>query len=266
MIFNGNIYSKFLEQDTRLTIVGPNPKANKPYKVAYVLHPLCCISETWCEFTRLPFYARHYNTLCILPEVNRSFYTDQKIGQKYFSYVSRELPQIVKGLFNISDKREDTSVFGASMGAYGALKLVLTLPEKYSFCAVSSAAFLFLKADIAEFVARSKKEMALAWGAQFEQDLKAMFGTNLETSENDEIISLMEKAPCGSKPEIFHCCGTKDKFYPANKAFSEIVKEWGAYKYTFEDWAGGHDWDFFDEFIKKAFAYRYKADRRESIV
>lgn len=261
MIFHGSFYSKYLEQDTRVTVTGPEPDPSKPYRVLYLLHPLCCNADTWCDYTRLPFYIRSYNVLCVMPEVNRSFYTDQKFGQKYFSYVGKELPEFINRLFRVSAKREDTSVAGVSMGGYGALRLALSFPEKFGFCAVSSSAFLFLKADLDDFRSMTDAEIAAAWGPQMKHDLEAMFGPELKAEPGDEIMTLLENTPCGCKPEIFHCCGTEDIFYAQNKAFSEVMKEWGAYKYTFREWKGTHHWNFFDEFLKQALEFHYSGDK-----
>ena len=68
-----------------------------------------------------------------------------KYGLKYFSYITEELFKICKNIFNISSKREDTAIMGASMGGYGALKCALSKPEQYGFCGAFSPAFLFLK-------------------------------------------------------------------------------------------------------------------------
>ncbi len=262
MIFHGEFYSKYLEVNTRLTITGADPDPKKPYKILYLLHPVCCNSDTWSYYTRLPLYIRNYNVLCVTPEVNRSFYADQKYGQKYFAYVGKELPNFLERMFKFSSKREDTSVMGVSMGGYGALRLALTYPERFGFCAFAASPMLFLKADIEQFKAMSYDEKVALTGPQFIEDLKAMFGPDLDAGEEYEIMRLMEKTPCGCKPEIFHCCGTEDYLYHQNKVFSEQMQQWGAFKYTYREWKGGHKWAFFDEFLRQALEYRY--DNEES--
>lgn len=262
MIFHGEFYSKYLEQNTRLTILGPDPDPKKPYKLLYMLHPLCCNADTWAYYTRLPLYIRNYNVLCITPEVNRSFYFDQKFGQKYFTYIGKELPLFLERMFRFSSKREDTSVMGVSMGGYGALKLALTYPERFGFCAFASAPMLFLKGEMEQFKLMTHEERVSVSTPQFEEDMKAILGPDFQTEDKDEIMRLLENTPCGCKPEIFHCCGTNDYLYAQNKVFSEEMSKWGAYKYTYREWDGAHTWAFFDEFLRQALQYRY--DNEES--
>jgi S-formylglutathione hydrolase FrmB len=122
MILRGNVFSKILEMDTGITIVTPNDfKMDGTYKVVYLLHGACGNNGTWADYSMLPVYANHGKTIYVLPEVARSFYTDMKYGFKYFSYITEELPNICKTVFNISADREDTAIIGGSMGGYGAL-------------------------------------------------------------------------------------------------------------------------------------------------
>ena len=168
MKLNGNVFSKVLDMDTGITIVTPNDlKLDGSYKVVYLLHGLCGNHRNWADYTLLPTYANDYDAIFIMPEVQRSFYMDMKYGLKYFSYITEELPEICKNIFNISSKREDTAIMGASMGGYGALKCALSKPDQYGFCGAFSPAFLFLK-DYLDY----QRDTGIV---EFE-DLKAIFG------------------------------------------------------------------------------------------
>ena len=71
----------------------------------------------------------------IMPDVDRSWYTDSAYGLNYFDFLTKELPQICHKHFRVfSEKREDNIVAGYSMGGYGALKVALTYPEPYCSC------------------------------------------------------------------------------------------------------------------------------------
>ena len=80
------------------------------------------------------------NLIVIMPGAERSFYADMEHGYKYWTYISEELPSIMKSFFPISDKREDTFVAGLSMGGYGAMKLAFNHPERYAAAASLSSA------------------------------------------------------------------------------------------------------------------------------
>ena len=75
-----------------------------------------------------------------MPAVNRSFYANEVHGDRYWDYVSEELPEIVGNFFRISQDPADTFVAGLSMGGYGALKLALTHPDRFAAAATLSGA------------------------------------------------------------------------------------------------------------------------------
>jgi S-formylglutathione hydrolase FrmB len=50
-----------------------------------------------------------------MASVGRSFYTDQPNGQHYFTYLTEELPQYLKDVFNLAPSRENSFIAGSSM-------------------------------------------------------------------------------------------------------------------------------------------------------
>src|SRR5690606_12198592 len=64
-------------------------------------------------------------------------------GYNYWTFISEELPEISRSFFPLSDKREDNFVAGLSMGGYGAFKLALSHPDKFSAAASLSGALDF---------------------------------------------------------------------------------------------------------------------------
>ena len=48
-----------------------------------------------------------------------------KVGGKYYSFMTKELPDYITRIFHASRKREDTYIAGLSMGGYGAWFLAL---------------------------------------------------------------------------------------------------------------------------------------------
>jgi len=257
MLLRGNVFSQTLEMETGITLVTPtNLRTDSPYKVAYLLHGLCGRSGDWADYTMLPTYANDYRTIFIMPEAARSFYTDMKYGLRYFTYISDELPDICKNVFNISVKREDTAIMGASMGGYGALKCALSKPEQYGYCCAFSSACLFLK----EYLARQQmygntKEFRQANGEQLVKDFEAVFGEALEWTAKDDILDLAKMANEQIiKPKLYCTCGTLDTFHEDNLRFRNEMKKLN-FDFTYEDWPGKHNWYFFDESLKKAIKF-----------
>lgn len=254
MILRGYVLSKVLEMETGITVVIPNTiKPAGSYRTAYLLHGLYGSSGNWADFTMLPVYADKYDVIFIMPEVARSFYTDMKYGLRYFTYVTEELPRICESIFNISSRREDTAVIGASMGGYGALKCALSRPEQYGYCCAFSSACLFLKEGLDKMrSAEGRKECKDTFGEQLFRDFVSMFGEQLEWDPRNEILELAKKLDVQQiKPKIYSACGAKDSFLEDNSRFAREMKKL-SFDFTYEEWQGYHDWYFFNEALQKA--------------
>ncbi len=206
-------------------------KDSDRYKCLYLLHGLSDDHSIWLRRTSIERYASDYGICVIMPCGARSFYTDMKYGMKYFSYITEELPSVVREFLNVSDKREDTFIAGLSMGGYGAIKAALRKPE--TFCA---AAGLSSVADIKS--------------GRFNDVLVPVFGENLEIPDEDDLFYLAEKTNANSvKPRIYMGVGTEDFMYKSNVALKEKF-EGLDYDFTYRESAGSHSWAFWDEYIQ----------------
>jgi len=254
MILRGSVFARTLEMETGLSIIAPEgAQDGTPFKVAYLLHGLCGRSGDWADYTMLPLYARDYRVVFVMPEVGRSFYTDMKYGQRFFRYVSEELPEICKSVLNISADRENVAVIGASMGGYGALKCALSKPERYGFCCAFSSPCLFLKEGLEVQRATGETEkFRSSYGEQLFRDFQGIFGERLEWRPENDILELAKRIKGQSAiPSVYLACGTEDRFYVENKRFCEELEKLGI-AFTYEEWAGSHDWVFFNEALKRS--------------
>lgn len=224
---------------------GSAPVEAPSYPVLYLLHGLSDDQTIWHRRTGLERFVDALNVAVVMPAVNRSFYSDQADGYRYFSFVADELPQLVKKLLPISAARENTFVAGNSMGGYGAFKLALTYPERYG-AAVSFSGAL----DISEITANvsagsrfSKSEMERNWG-----DLDTLPG-----SSND-LLALLEKNAAKKQPlpALYACCGKDDFLLEQNHTFVATAKKWGIPLDYLEN-EGAHTWDYWDKMLPWAF-------------
>jgi S-formylglutathione hydrolase FrmB len=257
MILQGNVFSETLNMTTGLSVFFPEKLQKRTaYRAAYLLHGLHGDNRTWLHNTMLPVIAKHTDTVFIMPEVGRSFYADMKFGYRYFTYVSEELPQICKRNFNISTEWEDTAVMGCSMGGYGALKLALSKPDRYGFCGAISPACLFLNEILQGLRKEWERYAQLGHDeASIVRDFKMIFGEDFQYGGSDIILKLakniekpVEKTV--EKPKIYMTCGTEDNLIVDNRRFAKEMKEM-AFDYTYEEWAGVHDWQFFNTSLIK---------------
>lgn len=251
MLLSGSVYSKVLEMDSGISVITPSPAAPRPWKVAYVLHGLCGSHRNWNDYTLLPLYARELPVAFVMPDVGRSFYSDMKCGQRFFTYVPEELPEICAATFNISAAPGDTYVFGGSMGGYGALRCALARPDRFGGCCALSSACLFLQERIAQMSALGNLDLVREQlGPQLVRDFQGILGEELTPRPQDELLTLARAAAAsGLMPKFYSCCGTEDDLRDDNARFAAAMRELG-FDFTYEERAGGHKWEFFDQALK----------------
>lgn len=203
------------------------------YKCLYLLHGLSDDFSIWMRRTSIERYAQKYGVCIIMPNGEKSFYTDMKYGSNYSTYISEELPSIMQQFFNVSRKREDNFIAGNSMGGYGAIKTALK--KCGSYCA---AAGLSSVADIEKVKER------------FKSVLIPVFGEDLKIPDDENLFGLAEKcAENADKPRIFMGVGTEDFLYADNLGLKSKFEELG-YDFKYIESKGDHNWELWDEYIQ----------------
>ncbi len=134
-----DFFSETLQLSTSMNVILPQP-ARARYPVLYLLHGLSDDHTTWLRRTSIERYVDPLGLAVVMPAVHRSFYSDMAHGNRYWTFVSRELPALARGFFPISSSRADTFVAGLSMGGYGAFKLALSFPQRFAAAASLSGA------------------------------------------------------------------------------------------------------------------------------
>jgi len=244
-----DVMSEVLKAATSMTVIlpqdlatpfSPEPSPVDPAPpVLYLLHGLGDDSSAWTRQTAIERYVRPYGLAVVMPQVGRSFYTDQVHGQPYWTFLSEELPALVESMFRVSTAREDTFVAGLSMGGFGAMKWGLRAPER--FAAVASISGVL---DVAR-VRRLREERR-------EAALHASFGEDdLEGTEED-VRTLLTRAAASSRtlPPLYICCGEGDTLYDDNVRFASLAADLGL-PLTAEFGPGEHEWDYFDAAIQR---------------
>jgi S-formylglutathione hydrolase FrmB len=221
--------------------MGDLPVAKR--KVLYLLHGLSDDASAWQRYSSIETVAAGYGLVVVMPSVGRSFYIDQPNGQKYFSYLTEELPHYLVDVFGLAPRREDTLIAGVSMGGYGAFKAALLRPELYaaavSFSGVLSLAILQTMPDDPR-----RDEFAFLFG-----DLEKLAG-----SEHDPAVWLKRAAQNPSLlPRLFIAVSRQEDIYPLSGMFHAACQSLGVQaEYHEED--GGHDWFFWDGQIRRFLA------------
>ena len=216
----------------------------RPPKVLYLLHGYSDDHSIWMRRTSVERYAASHNLAVIMPAVNHSFYCNELYGEKYWAYISDELPRTMRRFLRLSDRPEDTYVAGLSMGGYGAMRLALTYPAHFAGAASFSGAV-----DLASifYQRHSGAEADRIFG-----DLEIK-GTEYDT------FQLMEKnADAPHKPWLYVSCGTKDFLFQQHRTFVPALRKNGWDVVSHEEADATHEWGFWDtqirDFIELIFA------------
>lgn len=211
----------------------PDKILKKPFKTLYLLHGLSDDHTIWSRRTSIERYAEEYGIAVVMPCVHRSFYTDMKNGYKYFTFVSEELINIMQEMFPLSDKREDRYAAGLSMGGYGAMKLGLSCPEKFSVAASLSGAL-----DAAGLLKNSPPD----------GEFSRLFDNSDAGWQKNDLFILAEKLNKSDqpKPRLYIWCGTEDFLYEDNIKFKNYIYEKTGFELKYEESPGDHSWGYWD--------------------
>lgn len=249
-----DIFSDALGMATTVNVVIPEGKPSCEWPVVTLLHGLSDNCSMWERRTSVERYAENVGCAVVMPEVQRSFYTDMKFGIKYFTYITEDLPRLMHMLFNLSTDREKNYIAGLSMGGFGALKCGLTYPDRYAGIAAFSAV-CDMQGSIDRRVVGGEPEL---------EEMKAIFGLELKAGEENDLFSLAEKTAAGPKrPRIFQSCGTSDFLYQQNQKMKALL-ETLPLDYHYVEWEDGHCWPFWDISIQLAFDFFFDLKNEEA--
>ncbi|HEY5561026.1 MAG TPA: alpha/beta hydrolase family protein [Clostridiaceae bacterium] len=248
-LINCDFYSEVLGVSSLICVILPQNTTSQigmggslkkeKYPTLYLLHGLSDDQTIWQRRTSIERYVSEMGIAVVMPAAGRSFYTNMGNGYDYFTYMTEELPEIARSFFPLSGRREDNFVAGLSMGGYGAFKMALSCPDKFSAGASLSGAVNMAESAIKD--ESLSKELTNVFG-----DVKA-----IKNSGND-IFYLAKKVSesKGPKPKLFQCCGTEDFLYADNIKFRDYAKTLSL-DYTFEEGPGTHEWGYWDTNIQR---------------
>lgn len=252
MLLSCQFFSPVLRRNARIQVILPTPEqegepVKQNWKVLYLLHGLHGDESSWVRFSNIERYANDAGIAVVMPGVGNSFYQDMAHGERFFTYMTKELPAFVQGLFPVSRKREDTFLAGLSMGGYGAYFLGLRCPEQYGAVASFSGA-LDIGFRVTPIPQVPQQNVPMPFYAE------PCFGDMTKIAGSDrDIFFLFEQAKQRNcLPRMYQSCGTRDFLYAMNIASCRHLTELGA-QITWRETEGmAHEWDFWDQEIRHA--------------
>ncbi|MER7335828.1 MULTISPECIES: alpha/beta hydrolase family protein [unclassified Micromonospora] len=250
-LMRADFYSEVLGLNTSMTVILPQrtssqigmagaaPDGDAP--VLYLLHGLSDDDTIWLRRTSIERYVAPLGLAVVMPQVARSFYSDEEHGNRYWTFLSEELPGLCHQFFRLSTRREDTFVAGLSMGGYGALKWALRDPGRFAAAASLSGAL---------DVAGRRQDPVHPIDAQV---WHTVFGERAVAGSDDDALALLDKAGA-DLPALYVACGTEDFLYEDNLTFVAAARERGV-PLTVDFCPGAHDWAYWDAKIQDVLAW-----------
>ncbi|WP_169084810.1 alpha/beta hydrolase [Paenibacillus sp. PL91] len=242
-----NFFSEALGLSTSMTVILPqqtssqigmnNRSSKKLHKTLYLLHGLSDDDTIWSRRTSIERYVAELGLAVVMPNVHQSFYTDMEYGNKYWTFLTEELPAIARSFFPLSDAREDNYVAGLSMGGYGAFKWALRHPDR-----IAAAGSLSGALDMATHIKQPDHMKPL---------FNLIYGDKEIKGTNEDLLHLVAELSSSNlpKPALYQCCGTEDFLYHDNLAFRDACKQ-ADFPLTYVEGPGSHEWGYWDTHIQ----------------
>src|SRR5687768_12613679 len=119
-----HFYSQVLGLMSTMSVILPDPLPSQAevapalrrprYPTLYLLHGMSDDHTVWQRRTAIERYVDGLNLAVVMPAVQRSFYTDTVMGQRYWTFISEEVPAFAHHFFPLSEVRDENYVAGLS--------------------------------------------------------------------------------------------------------------------------------------------------------
>lgn len=263
-----NIMSQCLMRTVQVNVILPVDKFDsdnsnssvKKFKTLYLLHGILGSQVDWINNTMLLRYAEEKNLAVVMPAGDNAFYLDHPKSHNFYSeFIGKELVNLTRKIFPLSDKREDTFLGGLSMGGYGAMRNGLKYADTFSRIISLSGAFNIDDID--------KRTNDVNNWIESKDYLESCFGDLTKVLNSDKNPKWLIKKLLEEKkniPEIFMACGTGDHLFADNNRMAKFLED-NTVKHVYLTDEGAHEWNFWDKYIKKAIEWLPLEDASEGI-
>lgn len=234
-------HSKVLEFDTPVCALIPfeenrtDPAAK--YQTLYLYHGGHGDCEDFLSYSAIQELAMKHRLAVIMPSVNNSFCQNLYRGKDFFLFMNEEIPSVCEKLFPLSTAGENRFAGGISMGGYGAVRLALTDPDRFS-AAFSLGGALDFPMGMYESV------NGLVWNP-FRPETICENPLEMEGTDSDlkELARRLKKT--GRRiPGLFLRCGAQDIY--CHHMNLSVLKSWKEddIPFLYEEGDFPHSWEY----------------------
>lgn len=154
-------------------------------------------------------------------------------GYNFEKWIIEDVPAAVIENIEAVTEKSDRFISGLSMGGFGALRLGIKYPER--FTAISAHSAITDLEQMQLFV---------------EEDLKNYY----QEDKNENSVFDISQMNKGRIPSIRFDCGTEDQLIAHNRQLHKRLVE-ANIDHVYEEFSGGHEWSYWQEHIKKSFRF-----------
>lgn len=222
----------------------PHKDGKAGFPVVYLLHGRSDDENSYADHG-IRALCEKYQFIVVMPDGGRSFYMDTFAGEKYWTFLTEELPRLVSVMFPARQDRSNTFAAGLSMGGYGALKLGMRFPEKFAKIGAMSA--------VADISWAGRKE-----GMMCDQEIISIFGSKTAMiGTEDDLFTLLEKpVPQCGRPELMMRCGTADILIEENREFVRRAAAAGNWSVDYKETPDAiHTWTYWMPTLEEIFDF-----------
>ena len=221
-----NYRSSELRRSTDVILILPTsmsksarPAEGAKYPVLWLLHGGISDGNDFLNYSNVVGYAEDAQTAVVIPTSEGYFFEEP-----YYTFVTEELPRLLRFLYPLSDKREENFIGGLSHGGDCSMRAALEHPDRYAAALIMSAAGTEHHGEVGKVPLRFD-----------------VFGL----AEKD----LAEKA---EMPRLIFATGGGDRGFPFYTPIIDRLEAMGiAVEREFEP-EDGHSWGFWDRMLKRA--------------
>ncbi|CAN5708352.1 alpha/beta hydrolase-fold protein [soil metagenome] len=208
-----------------------------PFPVVMQLHGLGDDHRSWIDRTNIVRYAGEYPLVIVFPDGGTSGYLNWNESgrlhrQAYEDLIVKDIPDHLRRHFNVT--HGPWAIGGLSMGGYGAMRIGLKYPERFSSIWAHSAAF-----HIDQYL---------------DPDLIAP-----EAIEDAGVeVHARRLVESGAPRPVISCdCGVDDELLQFNRELDSLMNQIDL-THHYAEHPGAHTWDYWDEHVQTALAQHHR--------
>lgn len=222
--------SEAMNKDVTYNVILPTTGDDGPYPVLLQLHGLGDDCNAWIQRSNLMRHVERYPMAVVLPDGGTSGYANWKSSDRlhrirYEDLIMTDIWLHVTRHFAVNDG--PWAIGGLSMGGYGAMRLGLKYPERFTSIWAHSSAF----------------------------HIDGMVAPNLiEDVDDGNVYAFADRVKArGEHPVIAFDCGVDDQLIEHNRALHAHMERIGL-PHHYAEHPGAHTWDYWDDHVREALA------------